>query len=317
MNVRYRVTLDAERARSSSRLWSQAARRRARSEARADSSRSRRGPQRRGIATTVPVGTSTVYRTKQRFVEEGLERALSEMPRPGGKRKLVDERGGDARRARVLDAAHGSCALDAGAAGRRDGAADDARARSRRETIRRRLDENELKPWQQKMWCIPKVDAEFVARMEDVLELYADRRRRQARPVVCFDETPRQLIGEARVPVRAEPGQSRALRLRVRAQRHRERLHVRRRAPAVAARQGDRPSRLRRLRRVHARPRRRALSRGRAHPRRPRQPLDALRRRRSTSASRPTRRAASCAASSSTSRRSTRAGSTWSRSRSA
>jgi hypothetical protein len=25
-------------------------------------------------------------------------------------------------------------------------------------------------------------------------------------PVVCFDETPRQLIGEARVPVPAEPG---------------------------------------------------------------------------------------------------------------
>jgi len=59
------------------------------------------------------------------------------------------------------------------------------------ETIRRRLDELELKPWQEKMWCIPKVDAEFVARMEDVLALYeepADDRR----PVVCFDETPRQ-----------------------------------------------------------------------------------------------------------------------------
>src|SRR6185369_13478576 len=26
------------------------------------------------------------------------------------------------------------------------------------------------------------------------------------RPVVCFDETPRQLIGEERVPVKAEPG---------------------------------------------------------------------------------------------------------------
>ena len=34
------------------------------------------------------VGTSTVYRVKQRFVEEGLERALSEAPRPGAERKL-------------------------------------------------------------------------------------------------------------------------------------------------------------------------------------------------------------------------------------
>jgi hypothetical protein len=40
------------------------------------------------IARTVGVGTSTVYRTKQRFVEEGLDRALSEMPRPGAPRKL-------------------------------------------------------------------------------------------------------------------------------------------------------------------------------------------------------------------------------------
>jgi hypothetical protein len=35
------------------------------------------------IARTVGVGTSTVYRTKQRFVEEGLAPALSELPRPG------------------------------------------------------------------------------------------------------------------------------------------------------------------------------------------------------------------------------------------
>ena len=41
------------------------------------------------IARTVQVGTSTVYRTKRRFVEEGLEAALSEDPRPGGKRKLA------------------------------------------------------------------------------------------------------------------------------------------------------------------------------------------------------------------------------------
>ena len=40
------------------------------------------------IARTVGVGTSTVYRTKQRFVEEVLDRALTEMPRPGAPRKL-------------------------------------------------------------------------------------------------------------------------------------------------------------------------------------------------------------------------------------
>ncbi len=75
------------------------------------------------------------------------------------------------------------------------------------ETVRRRLSELELKPWQKKMWCIPKVDAEFVARMEDVLTLYEEPPD-ERRPVVCFDETPRQLIGEERVPIPAEPGKA-------------------------------------------------------------------------------------------------------------
>ena len=76
------------------------------------------------------------------------------------------------------------------------------------DTVGRRLAEMKLKPWQEKMWCIPTVNAEYVARMEDVLDLYAEAPDPQ-RPVVCFDETPRQLIGEARVPIRAEPGKPR------------------------------------------------------------------------------------------------------------
>jgi hypothetical protein len=56
------------------------------------------------------------------------------------------------------------------------------------------------------MWCIPKVDGEYVARMEDVLDLYAEAPD-PTRPVVCFDESPVQLIGEVRQPIPAEPGQ--------------------------------------------------------------------------------------------------------------
>ena len=159
------------------------------------------------IAINVGVGTSTVYRTKQRFVEEGLEQALSESPRPGGPRKL------DASDESLLIAV----ACSRPPAGRakwtmqllademvrltvHDSVSD--------ETIRRRLAELPLKPWQEKMWCIPEINAEYVARMEDVLQLYAEPPDPQ-RPVVCFDETPRQLIGEARVPIRAEPGKPR------------------------------------------------------------------------------------------------------------
>jgi hypothetical protein len=73
------------------------------------------------------------------------------------------------------------------------------------DTVGRQLAEMELKPWREKMWCIPVVNAEYVARMEDVLELYAEEPD-PSRLVVCFDETPRQPIGEARFPIRAEPG---------------------------------------------------------------------------------------------------------------
>ena len=60
---------------------------------------------------------------------------------------------------------------------------------------------NAVIPWHEKTWCIPPAaDAEFVARMEDLLELYQvpyDARR----PVVCMDELCKQLIAETRVPL--------------------------------------------------------------------------------------------------------------------
>ena len=72
--------------------------------------------------------------------------------------------------------------------------------------MRRRLAENHLKPWRKDMWCIPQVDANYVARMEDVLDLYAETPDAR-RPVVCFDESPVQLVGEVRQPIPAKPGQ--------------------------------------------------------------------------------------------------------------
>ena len=74
-----------------------------------------------------------------------------------------------------------------------------------RETVRRRLAENALKPWRRDMWCVPKVDAAYVAAMEDVLDLYGEPPD-PTRPVICFDESPTQLIGEVRAPIPAEPG---------------------------------------------------------------------------------------------------------------
>lgn len=63
-----------------------------------------------------------------------------------------------------------------------------------------------MKPWQQEMWCIPpEQNAEFVCTMENVLEVYK-RPLDPARPVVCFDEKSKQLVGEVAVPIPAAPG---------------------------------------------------------------------------------------------------------------
>ncbi|MBA2595168.1 MAG: IS630 family transposase, partial [Chloroflexia bacterium] len=58
-----------------------------------------------------------------------------------------------------------------------------------------------------KQWVIPAVGAEFVWRMEDVLDLYAEPYD-PARPVVGFDETTKQLVAETRVPLPIEPGKA-------------------------------------------------------------------------------------------------------------
>ena len=55
---------------------------------------------------------------------------------------------------------------------------------------------------------LPEVSADFVAHMEDVLDLYAEPYD-PARPVVCFDETSTQLLADARPPIPAKPGRPR------------------------------------------------------------------------------------------------------------
>ena len=51
----------------------------------------------------------------------------------------------------------------------------------------------------------PQANAQFVAAMEQVLDIYS-RPYDAKNPVVCMDETPRQLIRETREPIAAAPG---------------------------------------------------------------------------------------------------------------
>lgn len=157
------------------------------------------------IARNVGTSGSTVYRTKQRFVLGNLEAALSEQPRPGASRKLSGKEEALLVATACSKAPQGrarwTLELLAGQMVRLT-----EHGSVSRETVRRRLAENHLKPWRKDMWCIPQVDGEYVARMEDVLDLYAEEPDLK-RPVVCFDESPTQLIGEVRQPIPAEPGQ--------------------------------------------------------------------------------------------------------------
>jgi hypothetical protein len=58
-----------------------------------------------------------------------------------------------------------------------------------------------------KCWVIPpEQDGDFVAAMEDVLDVY-ERPFDPKRPVVGMDEQPNQLIGEMLIPIPVAPGQ--------------------------------------------------------------------------------------------------------------
>src|SRR4051812_28447134 len=80
------------------------------------------------------------------------------------------------------------------------------RARQRQHD-RADVKKNILKPHRKQRWVIPPdANAAFVATMEDVLEVY-QRPHDPARPLVCLDETSKQLIIETRAPIPAKPGQ--------------------------------------------------------------------------------------------------------------
>ena len=58
-----------------------------------------------------------------------------------------------------------------------------------------------------KEWCIPEASPAFVANMENVLDSY-EQPYNPLEPVVCFDESSKQLIAEVRLPSRPQPGQA-------------------------------------------------------------------------------------------------------------
>jgi hypothetical protein len=63
-----------------------------------------------------------------------------------------------------------------------------------------------VKPHLKEQWCLPDgPGGEFVARMEDVIEVY-HRPVDPKRPLVCIDESSKQLVSEVREPLPTAPG---------------------------------------------------------------------------------------------------------------
>ena len=75
-----------------------------------------------------------------------------------------------------------------------------------RASIGRVMQRNELKPHLTSYWCIPPTeDGDFVAAMEDVLDIY-QRPYDPENPVWCMDEKPYQILDDSRKPLPMRPG---------------------------------------------------------------------------------------------------------------
>ena len=157
------------------------------------------------IAELLSISISTVHRTRRHFVEYGLSDALHDSPRPGQPRKLDGNQEALLIAITCSEPPKGRCRWTLTLLGDQLITFTELETISP-ETIRQRLKENDLKPWQKKMWCIGTLDAAYIARMEHILDLYAEPADPK-RPVVNFDETGKQLIEQVNDPKPMKPGQ--------------------------------------------------------------------------------------------------------------
>ncbi len=158
------------------------------------------------VAEVLKVSMRTLDRVKKRFVEEGLETLLNGRP---SQRRYPRKADGDLE-ARLVAL---SCSEPPKGYSQwslrllADRAVELEYIDSiSYETVRRVLKKNEIKPWRKIGWVIPPAgNGDFVAAMERVLDVYR-RPYDVTQPVVCMDETPRQLIRETRTPLAPQPG---------------------------------------------------------------------------------------------------------------
>jgi hypothetical protein len=159
------------------------------------------------ISKALRVSVPTIERVRQRFVEIGIEGALTPRRTTRKYQHLLD----GAQEAHLIALACGTPPIGFRRWSLRLLANEMVKMEYvdevSYETIRSVMEGNELKPWLKEEWCIPPdQNAEFVYHMEDVLDVY-HRPFDPNRPLVCFDETPVQLISETRQSIPVQTGQ--------------------------------------------------------------------------------------------------------------
>jgi transposase len=123
------------------------------------------------VGANLGLSAKAVWHIGKRYQQEGVERALFDAARPG-KTPALDQRQSQQIVAVVCSPppavrARWTVRLLTEEVIRRK-----LVPRVGRETIRVLLESHDLKPWREKMWCVAKLDKEYIARMEDVLKTY-------------------------------------------------------------------------------------------------------------------------------------------------
>jgi transposase len=157
------------------------------------------------IAKQLHVSIKTVERVRRRFVEEGVDSAINRKSHSRVKPSIF--KGEEEAQLIVLACSNppvGRSTWTLKLLADKLVSLDVVKSVSP-STVGRALKKNELKPWQNKEWCIPEANADFVCNMEDVLNVY-QRPYDADYPVVCMDESSKQSIKETRTPIQARPG---------------------------------------------------------------------------------------------------------------
>lgn len=158
------------------------------------------------VADFLEITARTVFNIERNYEQLGLSRALHDDPRPGAPIQFDDRIKSKIVALVCTDPPDGfdRWTLDLiQEKSVKEGIVDSIG----RETIRVILQEHDLKPWQQRSWCVPDLDDEFKARMEDVLKIY-EKPYCEGKPVVCVDEKPIQLLADVRDPSGIAPGET-------------------------------------------------------------------------------------------------------------